>query len=96
MKNKAYQKHLTFLNREDIEKFLKAGFKFYQIANQIQKDATTIFMRRGGRPYIRLYRNSNRLQLGNVLNLDIELFGNIDFMNTLFAMKMNITEYVNI
>ena len=41
-KNKAYQKHLTLLNREDIEKFLKAGFKFYQIANQIQKDATTI------------------------------------------------------
>lgn len=42
MKNKVYQKHLTFLNREDIEKFLKAGFKFYQIADQIQKDATTI------------------------------------------------------
>lgn len=41
-KNKAYQKHLTLLNREDIEKFLKAGFKFYQIANQIQKDSTTI------------------------------------------------------
>ena len=41
-KNNAYQKHLTLLNREDIEKFLKAGFKFYQIANQIQKDATTI------------------------------------------------------
>ena len=28
-KNNAYQKHLTLLNREDIEKFLKAGFKFY-------------------------------------------------------------------
>lgn len=41
-KNKVYQKHLTLLNREDIEKFLKAGFKFYQIANQLQKDSTTI------------------------------------------------------
>ena len=41
-KNKNYQKHLTLLNREDIEKFLKAGFKFYQIAEQIQKDSTTI------------------------------------------------------
>ncbi len=45
LKNKiniAYQKHLTLLNREDIEKLLKAGFKFYQIAENIQKDATTI------------------------------------------------------
>lgn len=45
MKNKintAYQKHLTLLNREDIEKLLKAGFKFYQIAESIQKDPTTI------------------------------------------------------
>lgn len=40
--NTAYQKHLTLLNREDIEKFLKAGFKFYQIAENLQKDATTI------------------------------------------------------
>lgn len=45
MKNKlntVYQKHLTLLNREDIEKLLKAGFKFYQIAENIQKDSTTI------------------------------------------------------
>ena len=40
--NTAYQKHLTLLNREDIEKLLKAGFKFYQIAENIQKDPTTI------------------------------------------------------
>lgn len=40
--NSAYQKHLTLLNREDIEKLLKAGFKFYQIADNIQKDPTTI------------------------------------------------------
>lgn len=40
--NTAYQKHLTLLNREDIEKMLKAGFKFYQIAENLQKDATTI------------------------------------------------------
>ena len=40
--NKHYQKHLTLLNREDIEKLLKAGFKFYQIAENIQKDPTTI------------------------------------------------------
>lgn len=40
--NTAYQKHLTLLNREDIEKLLKAGFKFYQIAEHIQKDPTTI------------------------------------------------------
>ena len=40
--NKHYQKHLTLLNREDIEKLLKAGFKFYQIADNIQKDPTTI------------------------------------------------------
>lgn len=40
--NIAYQKHLTLFNREDIEKFLKAGFKFYQIAEKIQKDPTTI------------------------------------------------------
>lgn len=40
--NNAYQKHLTLFNREDIEKLLKAGFKFYQIAEKIQKDPTTI------------------------------------------------------
>lgn len=40
--NKAYQKHLTLLNREDIEKLLKLNFKFYQIANNIQKHPTTI------------------------------------------------------
>lgn len=40
--NKAYQKHLTILNREDIEKLLKLDFKFYQIANNIQKHPTTI------------------------------------------------------
>lgn len=40
--NTVYQKHLTLLNREDIEKLLKAGFKFYQIAESIQKDPTTI------------------------------------------------------
>ena len=40
--NTVYQKHLTLLNREDIEKLLKSGFKFYQIAKNIQKDPTTI------------------------------------------------------
>ena len=40
--NTVYQKHLTLFNREDIEKLLKAGFKFYQIAENIQKDSTTI------------------------------------------------------
>ena len=40
--NKHYQKHLTLLNREDIEKLLKLGFKFYQIADNIQKHPTTI------------------------------------------------------
>lgn len=40
--NKAYQKHLTLLNREDIEKLLKLDFKFYQIADNIQKHPTTI------------------------------------------------------
>ena len=40
--NKVYQKHLTLLNREDIEKLLKLDFKFYQIANNIQKHPTTI------------------------------------------------------
>ena len=40
--NNVYQKHLTLLNREDIEKFLKANFKFYQIAEHIQKHPTTI------------------------------------------------------
>ena len=40
--NKAYQKHLTILNREDIEKLLKLDFKFYQIADIIQKHPTTI------------------------------------------------------
>ena len=41
-RNKAYQKHLTIFNREDIEKLLKLDFKFYQIANNIQKHPTTI------------------------------------------------------
>ena len=41
-KNNAYQKHLTLLNREDIEKLLKLDFKLYQIANNIQKHPTTI------------------------------------------------------
>lgn len=40
--NKSYQKHLTLLNREDIEKLLKLNFKFYQIADNIQKHPTTI------------------------------------------------------
>ena len=40
--NKHYQKHLTLLNREDIEKLLKLDFKFYQIADNIQKHPTTI------------------------------------------------------
>lgn len=40
--NKVYQKHLTLLNREDIEKLLKLDFKFYQIADNIQKHPTTI------------------------------------------------------
>lgn len=40
--NKIYQKHLTILNREDIEKYLKMDFKFYQIADLIQKHPTTI------------------------------------------------------
>lgn len=40
--NTIYQKHLTLFNREDIEKLLKADFKFYQIAEKIQKDPTTI------------------------------------------------------
>ena len=45
LKNKiniAYQKHLTLINRENIEKFLKDGLKFYQIAQNIQKDPTTV------------------------------------------------------
>ena len=41
-KNRIYQKHLTILNREDIEKFLKLDYKFYQIADSIQKHPTTI------------------------------------------------------
>lgn len=40
--NRIYQKHLTALNRTEIEKFLKANFKFYQIAENIQKHPTTI------------------------------------------------------
>ena len=40
--NSVYQKHLTFLERENIEKFLKDGFKFYQIGNKLQKDPSTI------------------------------------------------------
>ena len=40
--NTSYQKHLTLFNREDIEKLLKSGFKFYEIADKIQKHKTTI------------------------------------------------------
>jgi IS30 family transposase len=40
--NRAYQKHLTILNREDIEKLLKLDYRFYQIADSIQKHPTTI------------------------------------------------------
>lgn len=40
--NRVYQKHLTILNREDIEKLLKLDFRFYQIADKIQKHPTTI------------------------------------------------------
>lgn len=40
--NRVYQKHLTILNREDIEKLLKLDYKFYQIADSIQKHPTTI------------------------------------------------------
>ena len=40
--NTVYQKHLTLLDREDIEKLLKVGFKFYQIADRLQKHTTTI------------------------------------------------------
>lgn len=40
--NRYYQKHLTILNREDIEKFLKMNFNFCQIAENIQKHPTTI------------------------------------------------------
>lgn len=41
-KNKVYQKHLTPLDREDIEKLLKLGFKFCDIADRLQKDSSTI------------------------------------------------------
>ena len=40
--NKIYQKHLSILHREDIEKLLKLGYKFYEIADCIQKHKTTI------------------------------------------------------
>ena len=40
--NPVYQKHLSLLDREDIEKLLKAGFRFYQISDRLRKDATTI------------------------------------------------------
>lgn len=48
------------------------------------------------RPYKRLYKDLNRLQPDNVLNLDIELFGNEIIMNILLEMKKNIFKYVNI
>ena len=41
-KNSVYQKHLTLIDREDIERLLKADFKFYQIADRLRKDKTTI------------------------------------------------------
>lgn len=41
-KNPAYQKHLSLLDREDIERLLKDGFKFYQIADRIRKHPTSI------------------------------------------------------
>lgn len=40
--NKAYQKYLALLNREDIKKLLKLDFKSYQIADNIQNHSTTI------------------------------------------------------
>lgn len=40
--NTSYWKHLTLLDREDIEKLLKSGFKFYRIADRLQKHTTTI------------------------------------------------------
>ena len=41
-KNPVYQKHLSLLDREDIERLLKEGFKFYQIADRIRKRPTSI------------------------------------------------------
>lgn len=41
-KNSVFQKHLKNIDREDIERLLKAGFKFYQIAERLRKDPTTI------------------------------------------------------
>lgn len=41
-KNPVYQKHLSLLDREDIERLLKEGFKFYQIAERIRKHPTSI------------------------------------------------------
>lgn len=41
-KNTAYQKHLTLMDREDIERLLKNNFKFYQIAERVRKDSSTI------------------------------------------------------
>ena len=40
--NNNYQKHLTILNRENIERLLKANYNFSQIAQQIQKHQTTV------------------------------------------------------
>jgi len=45
LKNKkklSYQKHLQLIDREDIERLLKDGFKFYQISERLGKDPTTI------------------------------------------------------
>lgn len=41
-KNPVYQKHLSLLDREDIEQLLKESFKFYQIADRIRKRPTSI------------------------------------------------------
>lgn len=41
-KNPVYQKHLTLIDREDIERLLKDNFKFYQIADRVRKHPTCI------------------------------------------------------
>ena len=41
-KNPVYQKHLTLIDREDIEKLLKEGFKLHQIAERVRKETSTI------------------------------------------------------
>lgn len=40
--NNVYQKHLKLINREEIEKLLKEGYNFKQIAEEIQKEPSTI------------------------------------------------------